>query len=389
MEAGSSSPSSSGAPRETEFYEILGVSIDATPAQIKKGYYQMAKIHHPDKGGSEDKFKLISHAYEVLSDPAKRELYNKHGKVVFEKGAAAGEFHDPRELFSRMFGGGKFEEFFGIVSMFDMDASGADEATTMICRVIDLSDKLLVRLKPWLDGKHDQFRKETTDLAEELKAQDHGPDLLEHIGYVYSQEARQHLGGFLGKWAEFKEITHTVSQGVGALKSAMKLEQRQQELAEQQGEPQTVDEQAEMQAKIEAELIDEGLGAMFKFGKLEIDAVIRKVCEHLLADLDLSKAERKRRAEGVRVMGEIFNKIGATEVKKLRAEEKKKEKEDKKTAAHQDGKGKGKEKAEPAKAESDGEKEKGKEEAPADDSKDKDKATTSSAGGEGLADIDD
>jgi curved DNA-binding protein CbpA len=331
--------------RETEFYDVLGVSVDATPTQIKKGYYQMARIHHPDKGGSEEKFKLISQAYEVLSDPSKRELYNKHGKVPFEKGgSASGDFHDPRELFNQMFGGAKFEEFFGVVSIFGDDSSSeGDEDTAVIRRIITLREKLLERLQPWLQGKHEEFKKSITEYAEELIAEEHGAELLEHIGYVYHQEARQALGGVRGLVAEFKEKTHLISSTWGAFKAMLNLEMKTQQLAEQHGEPETVDEAAKMQAEIQAELEEEGIGTIFKFGKLEIEAIMRKVCEGVVGDLDISKAEKKRRAEGLKVMGDIFRKVGGREVRRLREEERKKieakkaageEKEDKEKGKH-------------------------------------------------------
>lgn len=61
------------------YYEVLGLSKEDVPskAEIKKAYRKLAKIHHPDKeGGNEEKFKDISEAYEVLSDPDKRERYD-------------------------------------------------------------------------------------------------------------------------------------------------------------------------------------------------------------------------------------------------------------------------------------------------------------------------
>ncbi|MCD8316091.1 MAG: DnaJ domain-containing protein [Eggerthellaceae bacterium] len=62
-----------------DYYESLGVSRTASPEEIKKAFRKLARTHHPDAGGDEDKFKEINEAYEVLSDPKKRELYDTYG----------------------------------------------------------------------------------------------------------------------------------------------------------------------------------------------------------------------------------------------------------------------------------------------------------------------
>lgn len=62
------------------YYDILGVSRNATQEEIKKAFRKQARKHHPDAGGSEERFKEINEAYEVLSDPEKRKQYDQFGQ---------------------------------------------------------------------------------------------------------------------------------------------------------------------------------------------------------------------------------------------------------------------------------------------------------------------
>mmetsp|Transcript_22805 Transcript_22805/g.44291 ORF Transcript_22805/g.44291 Transcript_22805/m.44291 type:complete len:421 (+) Transcript_22805:226-1488(+) len=76
-------PGAEGATSE-DLYDVLGVSRDATEAQIKRAYHKAAMIHHPDKRinnpeGSDQKFKTLGYAYNILSDPEKRQMYDVGG----------------------------------------------------------------------------------------------------------------------------------------------------------------------------------------------------------------------------------------------------------------------------------------------------------------------
>lgn len=69
----------------TDYYKILGIPKDSTGDQVKKAYRKLALQHHPDKGGSESKFKEISEAYDVLGDEEKRQSYDQFGKAGMDQ----------------------------------------------------------------------------------------------------------------------------------------------------------------------------------------------------------------------------------------------------------------------------------------------------------------
>src|SRR5580698_338785 len=100
-------------------YEILGVARTADQDEIKKAYRKLALKYHPDRNpndkASEEKFKELGEAYEVLINPDSRAAYDRYGHAAFNarpRGPAG--FHDPADIFREVFGNsGIFDDLFG------------------------------------------------------------------------------------------------------------------------------------------------------------------------------------------------------------------------------------------------------------------------------------
>lgn len=115
-----------------DYYEVLGVSKSASADEIKSAYRKLARKHHPDidkTAGATERFKELGEAYQVLSDPQKKQAFDQFGHAAFDRGAGGagggwqtynwssqgggpnvqfdfGGFEDPFDLFEQIFGGG-------------------------------------------------------------------------------------------------------------------------------------------------------------------------------------------------------------------------------------------------------------------------------------------
>jgi len=262
----------------------------------------------------------------VLSDPEKRSAYDKFGKAGLDEG-----FLDPKEIFRMMFGGGKFDTIFGEVGIFEVlqsavaaDTNNATPSTDEMKEKMkqnqekrreQLTKQLLIKIEPYVQGNVSEFLRMVREQAMEMADAPGGCELLQVIGYIYTQEAEQHLKSFLGIPAFFSEMAergHLLKETFSTIRSAVKAQQAQQRI-----------EAGSTKIEDQALLMMEGLKAIWKIGKLDIEMTVRAVCEDVLGDrvsetlsnkallgTNVSKSVRNSRANAVKAMGEMFTQIG-------------------------------------------------------------------------------
>ena len=232
------------------FYEILGVSKEATPEEIRKQYYKRSLKIHPDKTSNlpeeeklaaEDEFKLLSKAYQVLSDDDMRVKYDKYG----EKGISE-QMVDPGEFFKQQFGGDRFTNIIGEISIGaafkSMDKEMTEEQkkenqleqdAAMRQRIEKLTLNLLNKLNIYVEDPNNEetFKQLVTIEAQDLKQENYGKELLIAIGYIYDNKASQKSSMALGKfWNNIKDKANVFSDTIGVVRSAIDMQKSHQKL---------------------------------------------------------------------------------------------------------------------------------------------------------------
>ena len=159
-----------GAPKETAYYDLLEVAPQATPNEIKKSYYTLARRLHPDKNPGDpaaaSQFQELGAAYQVLQDPELRKRYDTQGAA----GVRDVPILDATAFFNMLFGSDYFNHLIGRLELATAAAAGfglsrVEMRTLQRRRVSRLAQRLAAQLSGWVDAKDDAQRRVSLSAA--------------------------------------------------------------------------------------------------------------------------------------------------------------------------------------------------------------------------------
>merc|ERR1712070_444019 len=325
--------------KETGLYDTLGIEPDATSGQVKKAYYRMAKQHHPDKNdgneAAKQRFQEISDAYQILMDEESRANYDRFGRQAVGEPPKV----DAKQFYAMMFGSEEFEPLIGKLNI--SSAMGVDDDELQVPEGQDpaMYEAVHEQLQQWKrevtcamnlvdlikifaeDGAPEaEFRSKLHQLGTELASSPIGAALLTFIGTCYREFATMAMG------------THAVSGAIpDRMRGAMTSALHQRNLvnaygsafkagASAAGAANKLESQpGEASAAVAQKAQDGMMKVVWHTTRIEIEGLLRKVCFKVTHDSSVEKPMRRRRAQALIIVGEVFVSLGATTAEGLAA----------------------------------------------------------------------
>jgi len=354
--------------KDREFYDLLGVSTNATSGEIKKAYYKEARKVHPDKCPDDPdaaaKFQKLGQAYQILSDEQLRANYDKNGKPDNQNQDELMSAIDTTVFFNVMFGSTLVEPYVGelwIASVADLlmkdmtqqgdKMSEAEMAETLagkaeknsmeskmkqIMREIKVAKYLRDKVQPLVDGTvaMDDFGAAVQIEACKIADGSFGTTFLNIIGFQLEVEAEEYIGFQKGLWDGYKaqakknasatstnvKITGAAIRAFSAGRKVYSEVERSREASTNSsathadGRQKTQEEIEVEQAMLAAKKFEENLPTILELvwaiNTRDVKNTLRQACKKLFADAGATMEERLKRAQAIRIIGKEFLEIG-------------------------------------------------------------------------------
>eukprot|EP00916_Digyalum_oweni_P023189 GHVL01038510.1.p1 GENE.GHVL01038510.1~~GHVL01038510.1.p1 ORF type:complete len:560 (+),score=128.04 GHVL01038510.1:35-1714(+) len=339
--------------KETGLYDLLGVETNATSNQIRKAFYIKARNCHPDKNqdnpDAHAQFQELGAAYQILQNPVARARYDAEGKAAAEQ--ISGPTLDVGLVFTMLFGSDLLEPYIGtlsisnIVKLMAEAESGSSDTSTKENpldnkyrkRQVLLAKNLRDKIQPYVDGECDAFKIKYRKEAAKLVKASFGMEILDCVGWAYINRANIHLST-MGLASRLDHTNTEIKQGfdlvlktmqaANAVRKTVKLvEKYEKEHAVKVEEGLKNGQEIpprETQTPEEMEQVYKMVPIMLKaawcYNKCEIVDVARAAAKKCVNDTSVSKEIRDKRAEAIKILGEIFIETAKSEKEAKKAQ---------------------------------------------------------------------